>query len=735
MVISEQAERPVQNESAFDKKIEEQTAASAFQLVWGWIEKLGNKAWEKKAVHAAMKTYARMYRERHGAVKVLGMSRPAPLHQVYTSVRVVPRDFLGAFTDIDEMHAAFKDGGRVQPAFRAKTAEDGIKVANDEAFLNVLGAPGAGKSTFVRRLGLEALLAGTPTAQADLRMAQLLSKYQHARLPVYLELRGFRNKPVDLIALMSDEFATCQFPESRSFVEAALEGDKLLVLLDGLDEVPNDKLNEVIDHVRQFVDRYGTGGKDGNRFVTSCRTAHYKNAFPRFVDVVLADFSDEQIAQFVTNWFCGQPGQGNELAEKFVATLKQPANAGALELARTPLLLTFLCITYDHGQELPPTRATLYRRALDLLLREWAAERRVHDDQVYQELNAELELDMLAELADSLFREDRFFFNRQRVTDHIRAFLGRELKAPRSLDTVKILEAIEVQQGLIVRRAQDAYSFSHLTIQEYLTARKLWEAGEAEWRQAVNDHAFDTRWNVVFVLMAGMGKADELIRAIAARGRTALSQATTEGEDVLLLLQWIAANIAERPGVSPQDAATGRFLGLALACVCDTPHNLVHFNDGALLQASRDAAAMYAIRRNPDVVFSVVLHFTTLLGRARVSAPGGESAGVEGRFGDVDIAHVLARQILATLHRCSFLVTEPAGLATMLRVLERPDADVRIVNRALRLPELGPDRSARWPAYLGNVDLLFQCKKAAYRLSTEAWDDVCHTILRLPAKP
>jgi hypothetical protein len=732
VIATRSAEQLIHNETAFDKKIEEQTAATAFQLVWGWVEKLGNKAWEKKAVHAAMKTYADMYRERHGAVKVLGMSRPVPLHQIYTAVRVVPRDYLGAFTDLDAMHKAFKESGRRQPAFRSEKVRDAIEVANDEPCLNVLGAPGAGKSTFVRRLGLEALLAKTAADQVDEKAAGLRSKYTHSRLPVYVELRLFRTKPVDLVALITEEFATCQFPESRSFIEAALKGNRLLVLLDGLDDFPNDKLNEVIDHVRQFVDKYGTGGKDGNRFVTSCRTAHYKNAFPRFVDVVLADFSDEQIAQFATNWFSRHPDEGNEAAEKFVTTLKQRASVGALELARTPLLLTFLCITYDHGQELPPTRATLYRRALDLLLREWAAERRVHDDQVYRELNAELELDMLAELAEPLFREDRFFFSRQRVTDHIRVFLGRELKAPRSLDAEKILEAIEIQQGLIVRRAQDTYSFSHLTIQEYLTAKKLWDAGEAEWGQVVNRHAFEARWNVVFVLMAGMGKTDELIRSIAIRGQTALSEAATESRNVLPILQWIGANIAERPGTSLQDVATGRILGLALVCACDTQLNLLEHYDGTLLPAGRDAVGIHSTDKNPDVRFASAIHLATLLGWSSNSVDCIESVGAVTRIGH--IAHVLARQVLEVLHRKSLLLAEPAGLPTVLRMLERPDADVKIINRALKLPQLDHDPAAIWPTYLHCVGLLFECKKAAYRLSTEAWDDACRTILRLPEK-
>ena len=62
-------------------------------------------------------------------------------------------------------------------------------------------------------------------------------------------------------------------------------------------------------------------------------------------------------------------------------------------------------MTYQDRQDLPPTQATLYRTALEILLHRWAAERRVHNEPVYAELTAELEVDMLAEMAAELFRE------------------------------------------------------------------------------------------------------------------------------------------------------------------------------------------------------------------------------------------------------------------------------------------------------------------------------------------
>ena len=41
------------------------------------------------------------------------------------------------------------------------------------------------------------------------------------------------------------------------------------------------------------------------------------------------------------------------------------------------------------------------------------------------------------------------------------------------MDSEVVLKALEAQHGLLVERARGIYSFSHLTFQEYFTAREV----------------------------------------------------------------------------------------------------------------------------------------------------------------------------------------------------------------------------------------------------------------------
>jgi len=74
-----------------------------------------------------------------------------------------------------------------------------------------------------------------------------------------------------------------------------------------------------------------------------------------------------------------------------------------------------------------------------------------------------------------------------------------------------ILKAIEAQHGILVECAHDIYSFSHLTFQEYFTARYIIEnAIGGSISRLIWHYLMDNRWNEVFQLTASMlDTADE----------------------------------------------------------------------------------------------------------------------------------------------------------------------------------------------------------------------------------
>jgi hypothetical protein len=440
----------------------------------------------KPNLKAALQQYVQNYQKRHGELKVacVRMDNPMKLDELYTAVQLLDRSELHYFESADALQDWFRASNRRGFGYRDETKRPGIAVANQAQYLMVLGGPGVGKSTFLRKVGLEALKHKQGT-------------FQHDCIPVFLALQQFRSKEITVTQLIAKEFEIANFPEPEEFAQAALDKGKLLILLDGLDEVPTDHLDHAITQIQDLVDRHSQ-----NRFIASCRIAAYKGGFTRFNDVAMAPFDDEQIEQFIRNWFRSIKDQEAQTADQCWQLLRQPEYQAAKELAQTPLLLTLLCAVYDKSLSFPKNRAALYGEALDVLLKEWAAEKRLHRDPVYQELSIELERELLADIAYESFESDQLFFNKREVTSRIKAFLVSNLNAPKHLDGEKVLEAIEVQQGILVERARNAYSFSHLTFQEYLTAQYIVDNQQIE--QIVSAHLTNERWREVFLLIAGL---------------------------------------------------------------------------------------------------------------------------------------------------------------------------------------------------------------------------------------
>ena len=225
-----------------------------------------------------------------------------------------------------------------------------------------------------------------------------------------LVLRDLRNATLDLAGLIDDELYATGFP-SR-FSRAALLAGGLLVLLDGLDEVPADRLDETIRAIRNLADQHPRC-----RYIISCRTAFYKDYFPRFTDALLTDFTDDQIQNLIHNWFHREL----DTATKLWNLLKAPEHQATRELARTPLLATFLCLVYDDRQKLPTNRADLYGDALRILLERWAASKRVHGEPVFPGLSTKRELLMLEGIAgptsaSSISSQPRNWRRRSRIS-------------------------------------------------------------------------------------------------------------------------------------------------------------------------------------------------------------------------------------------------------------------------------------------------------------------------------
>lgn len=683
------------------------------------IQALSSKS--KQAIFQASRKYIENYHKRHCQLKVLGMREPVDLSAVYTGVKLLDKRETLRF-EPEALENAFRKT-RLR-GYSASHREDekhpGIAIANEKQYLMVLGGPGAGKSTFLRKVGLEALRT----------FYYERAEYGHRLIPVLLELKRFEANNIDIAKFITAEFETCGFPEAEAFTQNALTQGNLLVLLDGLDEVPSTNLNKVLQTIRDFVDRY-----DDNRFISSCRVAasgYHDDAFRRFSDVTMADFDDEQIQQFIRNWFgCAQDMERNT-AEKCWEALKTPENKASKELAHTPLLLTYLCLVYDLSQRFPNNRSSLYKKALRILLEEWAAEKRILRDDIYEGLSIEQEEILLSEIAYEGMVADQLFFTRRELSAQIKGFLSNNLNAPKHLDSEAVLNAIEVQQGILVERAEDLYSFSHLTLQEYLTAQYL--VNNNEWKALVKNHLIDNRWREIFLLIPGLmtGKqtTDAFILAMEKQSRKYVQSRTLH-----LLIHWamvLTENLSL--GLNP---VVGRLSAIDFACSRANQY----FSDleGAAYGIDLDRVKTQVSDFDLYMDLEIALEFESLLPldltqnliNSLMHGQEFESdLSSNGLFNNVDF-----NKFFIGVERINFQRPNCEAAICEVRdfLIEIYSYFFSVIGIKPHIAMLSQEDNCSLCDYLYICELMIRCKEGAVRVSPEVWAGIESRILTVPA--
>ncbi|MEM8501901.1 MAG: NACHT domain-containing protein [Cyanobacteria bacterium P01_D01_bin.1] len=687
-----------------------------------------SKVEHDQRVIAASNAYIDNYISRQCKIKIMPglMKEPLDLEKIYTAVQLLNDKSRRLFTD-SELEKSYRTRGEQGCRLNNMERLKGMDVANSKQFLMVLGGPGIGKSTFLRKIGLE-------TLKKD-------GQIQHRRIPVFLELKRFREAQIDIKRRIIEEFEICKFPAPEKLVEFALEQRKLLILLDGLDEVPSQSFDCMIERIEDFVSEYHNNSSadsdDGNRFVASCRVAAHRSSLLPFTDVTIAEFDDQQIQQFICRWFSSEEDRTLGTANKYRELLFQSKNMATKELAKTPLLLTFLCLVYDREQTLPNKRSALYDRALNIILYEWSAQRRIERDPIYEELNPDIEKLMLAEIAYDSFKQDRLFFSKYTVADQIKRFLFNTLDAPKYIDANKVLTAIEVQQGILVERVAHAYSFSHLTLQEYLVA--LYIVRERKGRKSVDEHLTDENWREVFLLMSGLmlNRSIQLLIYIDQKARAYI----TPYPKLQKLVEWAAVN-----KVGPSELSQ-RVAMLAVV-------SAFSINGAIAIDSIRASVLAFDIARTSATAIESIFAIDSVIDSAVASANAISSArdidGVNTHANTIDSTDAIKGAVYSTLRHHLLNARVFKIISTNLSIHQNSlptDVDLPEVWQTwadqlqsiwLEALELNLDditfsyeEAQALQDYLYANELLIQCKEAAIRVSRSEWEALERRLLTM----
>ena len=426
-----------------------------------------------------------------------------------------------------------KHKGDVWDSYKAR-AVSVLEVVGAASHAVLIGAPGAGKSTFLNYVML--CLSGARLEDKDW-LARIEPTWTHgALLPVRVTLRDFaaRSIPAEAKAGRAQmlwehialDLTEAGFPTLTERIQSLAGSEGVVFMLDGLDEVPEGPKR---DRVREAVDDFARGCGQQSRVIVTARPYAYDDPARRLSEFsspfTLAPFDDEHAQQFITAWYGAVEKAGwvtaREAKDKTAALLSAARRVDLRPIAERPLLLTLMATLHSSRGKLPDDRADLYNDIVELLLWHWNESK---GDE--QGLLAALDMPSL-KLADIRRKIEQVAFQAHEAQggaegpadidgdDIVRAF--RPLLGGSYGKAEQVVEYIEKRAGLLnglgERDGRNWYAFPHRTFQEYLAGCHL--AGRDDFRVEAPKkvRAAPAQWHEVFILAARHARADRGIPA------------------------------------------------------------------------------------------------------------------------------------------------------------------------------------------------------------------------------
>jgi transcriptional regulator with XRE-family HTH domain/energy-coupling factor transporter ATP-binding protein EcfA2 len=601
--------------------------------------------------------YRAYVEQRHSRLTVVGLdlSRPDRAHW--------PLDAAYLSLELAERAEGWPGGGDEadQPRSIVKRAEHAL---SGQRRVLLRGLAGSGKSTLLQWLAVAAAREELPEELADWR----------GRIPFVLPLRTLVRRgplpaPQEFLAAVGTPLAASQPGGWADDVLARGEG---LVLIDGIDEVPQDQRGATRDWLERLLAAYQDAA-----FVVTTRPSAVPEGWlgtSRLTELTVRPMSAADIGVFVGRWHTAarrdtESAEEQAHLEELESALRMTVRAqrDLAQLSSTPLMCALVCALHrDRRGHLPHSRMELYQAALSMLLVRRDRERSIDVPEGIQ-LTEHQSIQLLQRLAYWLIR------NRQTEMDYATALalIGDALPAMQAVaeqgPPEQVLAHLIGRSGLLRQPTADTVDFVHRTFQDYLGAKAAVEAHDFP---LLINNAHDDQWEDVIrmaIAHARPTESTDLLHRLVTRGNTepehrprlhllaqaSLHYATEIEPDARHLVEQCARTLM--PPRSEEEADTLASLGPGILDLLPEPPGLEDDEVRAIIQT---AAAI-----GTDQAYAFLQRFTHCL--PRENGPRYELLTAWDRF-DAD---QYARDILVPHKKKRLTISNPAQ-RNALRLLQ-----------------------------------------------------------------
>ena len=521
-----------------------------------------------------------------GTVGSMGSKIKGDLLSAYVPMSFRLHQSVRMFDSIEAMELAFVRDQQRRNYAKYRNDLKGIELANEEQHLMILGEAGTGKSTFLKFIGMEALLHER-------------GQYLPNCIPVYLDLRAFYHRSEDLVHVISKIFASHGFPLSSQLVEAGLKAGQFLFLMDDLHVVPEDQ-KTFLQQLINFTEKYAN-----NRFIVCTRSASYRQSWGLFLEVVVEPWTSLYVQEFIYKWHLAKANVDfNHEPERIETWASEKAqqcwelvqhNLYPHYLHKTAIGCSALCLAFHLHFPLPHHPASLYqtiwRSLIDHYILQWQREykspsvsslsplgkddskpldqrdniplsqlsrdlsqgisgqgnsNQINSNQIssnqissnqinlsdYGVMSPALMEIALGAMSYAIFEQGESFFSLKQAQQQIEQFLAARISATVSNLYAKMTVGFAKKKDLWCKSGE-YWCFAQPMLHEFFVARYVLSTGNID--RLVKLHLRDRRWHNIFLSMAALmpDLADPLLLSIERQTAIYL-----QSRKLQLILEW-----------------------------------------------------------------------------------------------------------------------------------------------------------------------------------------------------
>ena len=305
----------------------------------------------------------------------------------------------------------------------------------------VTGTGGSGKSIFMRHLLLDAIV------NTDL-------------IPVYIELRNLNDSPKSIYDSIPMEFRLHGLSIEQPSIDKLLEKGRLLILLDGFDELSPEKRDGVRKDIRSLTSRF-----PDSKLIMTSRPETHSTGWHQFVEYALSPLSLDKIKTLVSHLDMDDASR-----IRFLTDLEDSLFESHSSFLSNPLLLNLMAVSYDRNASVPTKRHLFYSQVFDAL---WNQHDAMKDSFVRPRECGLLKddfMDLFGAFSVQAYLDSRTSFSSTIAREY--AARGASLLQMDSVTSESFLADLLSATCMIVKDGTELH-YTHRSFQEYFTAHFL----------------------------------------------------------------------------------------------------------------------------------------------------------------------------------------------------------------------------------------------------------------------